>query len=204
MSARPASRMSGRTAGSRSSASPRSKFPPGEYTIHKPKQCKQLLKKTPIHLKRCTFDEKEVTLALDQNGFCKILVPSTEPTVHPKIMKKSEYEMLMERCYIPTRDEKEKALAAAEKEKDRLLRESMARKESVRKMDLRRSRDKQQGRLTEIEEENVTRSYSRLNAELYAMLRCVPIYTESKISPSSMAIDLSEMIRYFSNDCLKK
>ncbi|KAJ8679865.1 hypothetical protein QAD02_015652 [Eretmocerus hayati] len=158
MSARPASRVSARTAGGRSSASSRSKFPPGEYTIHKPKQCRQLLKNKPIHLKRCTFDGKEVTLALDQNGFRKILVPSTEPTVYPKIIEKTEFEMLMERCYIPTRDEKEKALAAAEKEKDRLLRESMARKESVRKMDLRRSRDKQQGRLTEIEEESRQRT----------------------------------------------
>lgn len=61
MSMKSASRMSARTADGKSRASSRSKFPPGEYTIHTPDDCKQVLKNRPIHLKRCTYDGKEAS-----------------------------------------------------------------------------------------------------------------------------------------------
>ncbi|OXU26641.1 hypothetical protein TSAR_004702 [Trichomalopsis sarcophagae] len=140
---------------SRSSRS--NKFPPGEYSIHTSRECDQLLKNRPIHLKRCTYDGKEVTRVPEKEGYRKLLVPSKEPTVQPKIITSSEFSSLVERSHIPTKEEKEAALAAAEREKERLLRESMARKEAIRQMDLRRSREKQ-GRMSDVEEESRQRT----------------------------------------------
>ncbi|XP_008216445.1 cilia- and flagella-associated protein 45-like [Nasonia vitripennis] len=147
-----ASRMSARaTEGkSRVSSSRSNKFPPGEYGIHTARECDQLLKNRAIH-------PKEVTRVPEKEGYRKLLVPSKEPTVHPKIITSSELSSLVERSHIPTKEEREAALAAAEREKERLLRESMARKEAIRQMDLRRSREKQ-GRMSDVEEESRQRT----------------------------------------------
>ncbi|XP_014214197.1 cilia- and flagella-associated protein 45-like [Copidosoma floridanum] len=149
-----ASRARARTADAkpRSAVSNRVKFPPGEYTIHTPNECNQLLKNRPIHLKQCAYDGKEVVRVFEKDGFRKLLVPSKELTVYPKIMTTSEFAKILENSHNPTTEEKEAALAAAEREKERLMRESMARKEAIRRMDLRKSHEKQ-GRLNEIEEE---------------------------------------------------
>lgn len=72
--------------------------------------------------------------------------------VYPKIMTKEEYECLKERNRVITKEERQAAAEAAEKEKERLMKESMERKEAMRKMDLKKCRDKDP-KTKEIEEE---------------------------------------------------
>lgn len=145
-----ASRISARATegkSSRASSSRSNKFPPGEYSIHTAKQCDQLLNNRPIHLKRCTYDGKEasmlrmitilfssvidytdekkimqITRVPEKEGYRKLLVPSKEPSVYPKIITSSEFSSLVERSHIPTKEEREAALTAAERERERLLR----------------------------------------------------------------------------------
>lgn len=80
------------------------------------------------------------------------MIPSKEPTVYPKIMTKKEYERLKERGRVITREERQAAADAAERERERLTKESMERKEAIRRMDMKRVREKDP-RTREIEEE---------------------------------------------------
>ncbi|XP_014223139.1 cilia- and flagella-associated protein 45 [Trichogramma pretiosum] len=154
-------RSSGASSSSANAAN-RSKFPAGNYSIHTPKQCQQVLNKRPIHLKRCAYDGKEILQVFEKNRYRHLLVPSKEPTIYPKIISNTEFLNILERCRIPSKEEKEASYANAERMRERLLRESMARKESVRRMDLKRNRDKQQGQLSDIEEETRRRTMALL------------------------------------------
>lgn len=82
----------------------------------------------------------------------KYLIPSKERTIYPKIMTKKEYESLKERNRVITKEERQAAAEAAEKEKERLIRESMERTEAMRQMNLEKCRDKDP-KTKEIEEE---------------------------------------------------
>lgn len=82
----------------------------------------------------------------------KYLIPSKERTIYPKIMTKKEYESLKERNRVITKEERQAAAEAAEKEKERLTRESMERTEAMRQMNLEKCRDKDP-KTKEIEEE---------------------------------------------------
>lgn len=74
----------------------------------------------------------------------KYLIPSKEPTVYPKIISKSEYDYFRERAMsgLMTKEEREASLMEEEKVKDRLVAESMARKEAIRKMDMKKTRER--------------------------------------------------------------
>ncbi|XP_012536175.2 cilia- and flagella-associated protein 45 isoform X2 [Monomorium pharaonis] len=72
--------------------------------------------------------------------------------VYPKIMTRKEYEDLKDRCRMVTKEERQTAAETAEKERERLLKESLARKEAIRMMDMKKGREKDP-RTREIEEE---------------------------------------------------
>lgn len=79
------------------------------------------------------------------------LIPSKEPSVYPKIMSRKEYDYFREKGRNVTKEERKAIIEATEKEKDRLLKESMARKEEIRRMDMRKGPKGQ--KLNEIEAE---------------------------------------------------
>lgn len=72
-------------------------------------------------------------------------------------MTKKEYEDLKERSSVITKDERLAIAEAAEKEKERLTKESVERKEKIRRMDMRKVREKDP-RTREIEEETRRRT----------------------------------------------
>lgn len=72
--------------------------------------------------------------------------------VYPKIITRKEYEDLKERSRVSTKEERQTAAEAAENERERLAKESVARKEAIRMMDMKKSREKDP-RTREIEEE---------------------------------------------------
>ncbi|XP_048509183.1 cilia- and flagella-associated protein 45-like isoform X2 [Athalia rosae] len=115
-------------------------FPPGVYTRHPPTKCDQLLDGRPIHLrKNRAFDGKEMGRRNGADGTQgEYLIPSKEPSVYPKIISRKEYDYFREKSHIVTKEERRAMIDAAEKEKDRLLKESMARKEEIRRMDMRK------------------------------------------------------------------
>lgn len=80
------------------------------------------------------------------------MIPSKEPMVYPKIMTRKEYEDLKGRSHVITKEERQTAAEAVEKERERLMKESVARKEAIRMMDMKKSREKDP-RTREIEEE---------------------------------------------------
>lgn len=80
------------------------------------------------------------------------MIPSKEPMVYPKIMTKKEYEDLKERSRMITKEERQTAAETVEKERERLMKESLARKEAIRIMDMKKGREKDP-RTREIEEE---------------------------------------------------
>lgn len=88
----------------------------------------------------------------DKSGARRRLISSKDSAVNPKIITKQEYEYLKERSRVSTQKERQAAAEAAEKEKDRLTKESMERKEAIRRMDMKKSREKDP-RTKEIEEE---------------------------------------------------
>lgn len=100
----------------------------------------------------CVFIYNQVGRIRDKSGTRKYLIPSKEPTIYPKIMTRKEYENLKERSRVITREERQAAAEAAEKERERLMKESLARKEAIRMMDMKKSRVKDP-RTREIEEE---------------------------------------------------
>jgi len=57
-------------------------------------------------------------------------------------MMKREYEYLKERGHVITKEDRQRNAEMAEKEKERLMKESMERKEAIRRMDIRRKREK--------------------------------------------------------------
>ncbi|KAL6260197.1 hypothetical protein P5V15_007732 [Pogonomyrmex californicus] len=129
------------------------RFPAGVYTIHPPSACDRIIGDRPIHLKRSNaYEGKEVGRIRDKSGTRKYLIPSKEPTIYPKIMTRKEYEDLKERSRVITSEERQAAAEAAEKERERLMKESLARKEAIRMMDIKKSREKDP-RTREIEEE---------------------------------------------------
>ncbi|XP_046596388.1 cilia- and flagella-associated protein 45 isoform X1 [Neodiprion lecontei] len=129
------------------------KFPPGVYTRHPPTKCDQTLDGRPIHLqKKRAYDGKEMGRRNGADGAqAEFLVPSKEPSVYPKIISRKEYDYFREKGRNVTKEEREAMIDAAEKEKDRLLRESMARKEEMRRMDMRKGPKGQ--RVNEVEAE---------------------------------------------------
>lgn len=88
----------------------------------------------------------------DRNSTKKYLIPSKEPKVYSKIMTRKEYEDLKERSRVITKEERQTTAETAEKERERLMKESLARKEAIRMMDMKKSREKDP-RTREIEEE---------------------------------------------------
>jgi len=66
-------------------------------------------------------------------------------------MMRREYEYLKERGHVVTKEDRQKATETAQKERERLMKESMERKEAIRRMDIRRKRDKDP-KIMEIEE----------------------------------------------------
>ncbi|KYQ57321.1 Coiled-coil domain-containing protein 19, mitochondrial [Trachymyrmex zeteki] len=130
-----------------------SRFPSGVYTIHLPSTCDRTLGNRPIHLKRSSaYEGKEIGKIRDKSGTRKYLIPSKEPMVYPKIMTKKEYEDLKERSRMITKEERQTAAETVEKERERLMKESLARKEAIRIMDMKKGREKDP-RTREIEEE---------------------------------------------------
>lgn len=89
-------------------------------------------------------------------------MPSKERTIYPKIMTKKEYDYLKERNRVMTKEERQAAEEAAEEERERLTKESMERKEAMRRMDSKKCRDKDP-KMTEIEEEARKRTMHILN-----------------------------------------
>lgn len=73
-------------------------------------------------------------------------------SAYSKIITKKDYEYLKDRSRVITREEKQAAIKTAEKDKERLTRESIERKEAIRRMDLKKKREKDP-RTKEIEEE---------------------------------------------------
>ncbi|XP_011159133.3 cilia- and flagella-associated protein 45 [Solenopsis invicta] len=129
-----------------------SRFPPGVYAIHTPSSaCNRTLGDKPIHLKRNSAYErgKEVGRIRDKSGTRKY--PS-ESMIYPKIMTKKDYEDLKERSRVITKEERQTAAETAEKARERLIKESLARKEAIRMMDMKKDREKDP-RTREIEEE---------------------------------------------------
>ncbi|XP_018342379.1 PREDICTED: cilia- and flagella-associated protein 45-like [Trachymyrmex septentrionalis] len=130
-----------------------SRFPPGIYTIHLPSTCEHTLGNRPIHLKRSSaYEGKEIGKIRDKSGTRKYLIPSKEPMVYPKIMTRKEYEDLKERSRVITKEERQTAVETAEKEREKLTKESLARKQAIRVMDMKKDREKDP-RTKEIEEE---------------------------------------------------
>lgn len=82
----------------------------------------------------------------------KYLIPSKVAIAQPKIITKKEYERLKERSRAITMEEKQASAEAAAKERERLTKESIERKETMRRMDLRKDR-KKDPKTQEIEEE---------------------------------------------------
>lgn len=72
--------------------------------------------------------------------------------VYPKIMTKKEYEDLKERSRMITKEERLAIAEAAEKEKEKLTKKSIERKEMIRRIDMKKSREKDP-RTREVEEE---------------------------------------------------
>lgn len=68
-------------------------------------------------------------------------------------MTKEEYECLKERNRVVTEEERLAAAEAAEQEKERLIKESVERKEAMRKIDLKKGRLDKDPKTKEIEEE---------------------------------------------------
>ncbi|XP_029175757.1 cilia- and flagella-associated protein 45-like isoform X1 [Nylanderia fulva] len=164
-----------------------SKFPPGVYVIHPPPVCDHVLDDKPIHLKRSNvYEGKEVGKIRDKSGARKYLIPSKVPTIYPKIMTKKEYEDLKERSNMITKEEKLAIAEAAEKEKERLTKESIERKEKIRRMDLRKGREKDP-RTREIEEEArrrtmhvLERAYNMRMEQEEEIQRCNRLILETK------------------------
>ncbi|XP_011876040.1 PREDICTED: cilia- and flagella-associated protein 45-like [Vollenhovia emeryi] len=164
-----------------------SRFPPGVYTIHLPSACDRTLGDRPIHLKRSSaYEGKEVGRIRDKSGTRKYLIPSKEPTVYPKIMTRKEYEDLKERSRVITREERRTAAETTEKERERLTKESVARKEAVRMMDMKKSREKDP-RTREIEEEArrrtmhiLERAYNMRLEQEEEIQRCNRLILETK------------------------
>lgn len=73
--------------------------------------------------------------------------------IYPKIMTRKEYEDLKERSRVITKEERQAATEAAEKRKERLMKESLARKEAVRVMDMKKGLRDRAPKTREIEEE---------------------------------------------------
>lgn len=96
--------------------------------------------------------ESQVRKIRDKSDTRKYLIPSKVPTVYPKIMTKKEYEDLKERSRMITKEERLVIAEAAEKEKEKLAKKSIERKEMIRRIDMKKSREKDL-RTREVEEE---------------------------------------------------
>ncbi|XP_050460145.1 cilia- and flagella-associated protein 45-like [Cataglyphis hispanica] len=164
-----------------------SKFPPGVYTIHPPSVCDHMLDEKPIHLRRSNaYEGKEVGKIREKTGTRKYLIPSKVPTIYPKIMTKKEYEDLKERSRVITKEERLAAAEVVEKEKERLTKESIKRKETIRRMDMKKDREKDP-RTREIEEEArrrtmhiLERAYNMRMEQEEEIQKCNRLILESK------------------------
>ncbi|XP_029675215.1 cilia- and flagella-associated protein 45-like [Formica exsecta] len=164
-----------------------SKFPLGVYSIHPPLVCDRMLDDKQIHSRRSNaYEGKEVGKIRDKNGTRKYLIPSKMSTIYPKIMTKKEYEDLKERSRVITKEERLAAAKAAEKEKERLTKESIERKETIRRMDIKKDREKDP-KTREIEEEArrrtmhvLERAYNMRMEQKKEIQKCNQLILESK------------------------
>lgn len=106
--------------------------------------------------------------------------------IYPKIMTRKEYEDLKERSRVITKEERQKTTEAAEKEREKLTKESLARKEAIRTMDMKKGREKDP-RTREIEEEArrrtmhiLERAYSMRLEQEEEIQRCNRLILETK------------------------
>lgn len=77
---------------------------------------------------------------------------SSKSVIHSKIITKKDYEYWKERSRVITKEERQMAMRTDGEEKERLTKESVERKEAIRRMDIRKRREKDP-RTREIEEE---------------------------------------------------
>lgn len=122
----------------------------------------------------------------DKTGTRKYLIPSKVPTIYPKIMTKKEYEDLKERSRVITKEERLAVAEVVEKEKERLTKESIERKETIRRMDMKKDREKDP-RTREIEEEArrrtmhvLERAYNMRMEQEEEIQKCNRLILESK------------------------
>lgn len=101
-------------------------------------------------------------------------------------MTKKEYEDLKERSRVITKEERLAAAKAAEKEKERLTKESIERKETIRRMDIKKDREKDP-KTREIEEEArrrtmhvLERAYNMRMEQKKEIQKCNQLILESK------------------------
>ncbi|RLU21710.1 hypothetical protein DMN91_006086 [Ooceraea biroi] len=108
-----------------------------------------ILNVKPIYLKGSNvYKKKEIDKTSDKR---ECLIPS-KPIAYSRIVTQKEYEHLKERSHVITKEEKQMAVETEEKEKERLTKESIERKEAIRRMDMKKRREKDP-RTREIEEE---------------------------------------------------
>lgn len=79
------------------------------------------------------------------------LIPSKEQSVYPKIISRKEYDYYRDKGRVITKEERKVIIDSIEENKDKLIRESMARKEEMRRMDMRKG--SKSNKVNEIEAE---------------------------------------------------
>lgn len=101
-------------------------------------------------------------------------------------MAKKEYEDLKERSRVITKEARLAAAEVVEKEKERLTKESIERKETIRRMDMKQDREKDP-RTREIEEEArrrtmhvLERAYNMRMEQEEEIQKCNRLILESK------------------------
>lgn len=122
-------------------------------------------------------------------------------------MTKKEYEDLKERSRVITKEERRAVAEAAEKEKERLTKESIERKETIRRMDMTKGREKDP-RTREIEEEArrrtmhvLERAYNMRMEQEEEIQKCNRLILETKcrvirdaqVNSSSTTINFEDM-----------
>lgn len=122
-------------------------------------------------------------------------------------MTKKEYEDLKERSCVITKEERRAVAEAAEKEKERLTKESIERKETIRRMDMTKGREKDP-RTREIEEEArrrtmhvLERAYNMRMEQEEEIQKCNRLILETKcrairdaqVNSSSTTINFEDM-----------
>ncbi|KAL0104836.1 hypothetical protein PUN28_016466 [Cardiocondyla obscurior] len=131
----------------------KSRFQPNVH-VHPPSACDRRVGDRPVQLKRNSACEgKEMGKMRDKCEAGKYLIPSKESNISSKIMTKEEYDDLRKCNSRVMKKERQTAAEVAEKERERLMKESLARKEAIRMMDMKKKNREKDPRTREIEEE---------------------------------------------------